>query len=528
MARSRQCSLLAGPARSPSTARCSPSPSRRSPRALTPTGTELLWAGIGIYPLLLGRSCRHRRRLGRPGSAARRLLLHGALRFGRASVLAAYAPDVPLASIARPRSLQGLFGVALSSPSIAVLLRDLFLDSLQCAGHPPVWPDPLLRRRGPRSSAARCSTLPVGLPLPHQRAGRSPSCWSPAPQLLPESRDPCHLVGSTCVSVAALAVYHAAAGRTRSRRSSPRTPRRAATPRSSALVAGITFVRRQRHGPNPLLDLAAVPFAASSRAASGEPAQRRRRSHRTAPARLAVPAGCVLGRAAPWTPACCSCPGWSPRVAAGLAAVPLARPRAGRRLVVDGLPARCRPLRRGRARSDRRQLSASSLVVPPSAGRRGRRAGRDPGATRPRRARNCRDGRGQRGRGPAYDSAPRLGVRSALGSVPWRRPTNRPAGAAASAVDAGERAGPGTLAAPSTSPTGRPRTRSGPPGQRPARPPASTSPPPSRAGIWTPRHTAHRLPHTARPPRPRKRRSQELRPSGRVAPWPGPASSPSH
>ena len=94
--------------------------------ALHPTGAQLLWI-VDVYPLMLATLLVAMGSLG-DRIGRRRLLMVGAVGFGLASAMAAFATSAELLITAR--ALQGVFGATLM-PSTLSLLRNIFHDAGQ-------------------------------------------------------------------------------------------------------------------------------------------------------------------------------------------------------------------------------------------------------------------------------------------------------------------------------------------------------------------------------------------------------------
>lgn len=219
-------------------------------RALVPSGTELLWA-VDVYPLVLAGLLITAGTLG-DRFGRRRMLLVGAAGFGIASVLAAYAPDIRWLIAAR--ALQGLFGAALM-PSTLSLLRNLFLDRQQRRLAIAVWAAGF-------SGGAALGPILGGWLLEHYWWGSVFLVNVPVlaallvvgPLLLPESRDPSpgrlDLVSVGLSLTTMLPVVYAI--------KTLATGEVSVTSVGAAVLgvaSGITFVRRQLTGRDPLMDL---------------------------------------------------------------------------------------------------------------------------------------------------------------------------------------------------------------------------------------------------------------------------------
>ncbi|MDT0275068.1 MFS transporter [Blastococcus goldschmidtiae] len=297
-------------------------------RALAPSGTELLWA-VDIYPLLLAGLLVTAGSLG-DRFGRRRLLLLGAVGFGVASVLAAYAPDVRWLIAAR--ALQGVFGAALM-PSTLSLLRNLFLDQQQRRLAIAVWAS------GFAGGAALGPVVGDAL-LEHFWWGSVFLVNVPvlavlllAARVLPESKDPSPgrldlvsvVLSLTTMLPLVYAITSLASG-------SPGLLAAAAA--ALGLGSGIGFVRRQLSRSDPLLDLSLFSSRVVTAAISANLLSIAALSGLLLLASQYLQL--VLGRS-PMDAGLLLVPGLAASVLGGLAAVPLARRFAVRRLVVMGL-----------------------------------------------------------------------------------------------------------------------------------------------------------------------------------------------
>ncbi|WP_309229902.1 MFS transporter [Blastococcus sp. TML/M2B] len=297
-------------------------------RALAPTGTELLWA-VDIYPLLLAGLLVTAGSLG-DRFGRRRLLLVGAVGFGAASVLAAYAPGVHWLIAAR--ALQGVFGAALM-PSTLALLRNLFLDQQQRRLAVAIWASGFAggAALGPVVGGALLerfwwgSVFLVNVPVLLVLLG--------AARVLPESRDPAPGRADVVSVVLSLATVLPLVWAVKAVAAGDAGPLPAAAT-ALGLVAGTAFVRRQLIRPDPLLDLRLFRSRVVTAAIGANLLTIAAMSGLLLLASQYLQL--VLGRS-PMEAGLLLVPGLVASVLAGLAAVPLARRFPVRGLVVTGL-----------------------------------------------------------------------------------------------------------------------------------------------------------------------------------------------
>lgn len=298
-------------------------------RSLEPSGAQLLWT-VDIYSLLLAGLLITAGSLG-DRFGRRRLLLIGALGFGGASVLAAYAGSAGWLIAAR--ALQGVFGAALM-PSTLSLLRNLFLDPQQRRLAVAIWAAGF-------SGGAALGPILGGWLLEHFWWGSVFLINVPVlavlllvgPLVLPESRDPApgplDLV-SVALSMAAtlpvvFAIKSLAGGENLGT---------AIALLGLGVGSGWVFVRRQLGRPRPLVDLRLLRSPVVSSAITANLLS------------IGIFTGLLLLASqylqlvldiSPMDAGLLLVPGLVAAVLAGLAAVPLARRVPVRRLVTLGL-----------------------------------------------------------------------------------------------------------------------------------------------------------------------------------------------
>lgn len=217
---------------------------------LGPTSTQQLWI-FDIYGFVLAGLLITMGSLG-DRIGRRKLLMLGAAAFGGASVLAAYAPSAELLIAAR--ALLGIGGATLM-PSTLALIRNMFHDEKQRSTALMIWTSGL-------TFGVSLGPILSGFLLEHFWWGSVFLINLPAmvlllllaPMLLPESRDPnpgrFDLVSSVLSMGAVLPVIYA-------------VKEIAAHGVSMArigyiligVVLGVVFIRRQRTGSSPMIDL---------------------------------------------------------------------------------------------------------------------------------------------------------------------------------------------------------------------------------------------------------------------------------
>ena len=217
---------------------------------LTPTATQILWIG-DVYSLalagLLVTMGALADRIGR-----KKLLLSGALAFGAASVLAAYAPNAE--TLIAARLLLGVAGATLM-PSTLSIIRNLFHDARERTRAIAIWSAAF-------GGGAAIGPLVGGFLLEHYWWGSVFLVNVPVMAallvfgaiVLPESRDPSpgpFDLASAALSLVAIASFVYAIKHLASSGLDSVTLTAAAI----AMAAAAVFIRRQRRLATPLLDL---------------------------------------------------------------------------------------------------------------------------------------------------------------------------------------------------------------------------------------------------------------------------------
>ena len=218
--------------------------------ALSPSGSEQLWI-VDIYSFVLAGLLVLMGSLG-DRIGRRKLLLSGALAFGAASVLAAFAPNPGLLIAAR--ALLGVGGATLM-PSTLSLLRSIFADDAQRRIAIAVWSSGF-------SGGMALGPVIGGWLLEHFWWGSVFLINVPVmlvllvagPFLLPEARDPdpgrFDPLSALLSLAAVLPVVYGI-----KRASEHGVDGIAALSALTGLLLGLVFVRRQRASPEPMLDL---------------------------------------------------------------------------------------------------------------------------------------------------------------------------------------------------------------------------------------------------------------------------------
>ena len=218
--------------------------------ALRPTSTELLWI-VDIYGFVLAGALIPMGVLG-DRIGRRRLLLIGAVAFGCASVLAAFAPSVE--ALIAARALLGLAAATLA-PSTLSLLRSMFLDPKQRTFAVGVWIASFSAGGaiGPLIGGVLLqffwwgSVFLINLPV-------MALLLAVGPRLLPEFRDPQagrpDIVSAALCIATVLAVIYGV-----KRIAGHGADWMAAATIVSGLLIGAVFLRRQRTLAEPFIDL---------------------------------------------------------------------------------------------------------------------------------------------------------------------------------------------------------------------------------------------------------------------------------
>ena len=217
---------------------------------LAPSATQLLWI-VDIYGFLVAGSLITMGTLG-DRIGRRRLLLTGAVAFGAASMLAAFAFTAPMLIAAR-----AILGVASATlaPSTLSLLRNMFLDPRERTVAVSVWIASF-------SAGGALGPLLGGLLLEHFWWGSVFLVNVPVmllllavgPRLLPEYRDPNPgRLDPTSAALSLVAVLAVIYGIKRIAEGEQVLLAMAAVVLGSAI--GIVFVRRQRTLSDPVIDL---------------------------------------------------------------------------------------------------------------------------------------------------------------------------------------------------------------------------------------------------------------------------------
>lgn len=218
--------------------------------ALAPTGQQLLWI-VDAYPLVLAGLLvpmgSFGDRIGR-----RRILLVGGTGFTVISALAAFSPDANTLIVAR--ALMGFFG-AMLMPATLSLIRNIFTDATERRTAIAIWAAGF-------SGGAALGPIVGGFLLEHFSWGSVFLLAVPVmlpllilgPLLIPESRDPAPGPVDLVSVVLALATMTPLVYAIKAFATSGATLI-AAVAVAVAILSGITFVRRQLHRPEPMLDV---------------------------------------------------------------------------------------------------------------------------------------------------------------------------------------------------------------------------------------------------------------------------------
>jgi DHA2 family multidrug resistance protein-like MFS transporter len=220
-------------------------------RALKPSSTELLWI-VDIYGFLLAGALVTMGILG-DRIGRRRLLLIGAGAFGAASVLCAFSTSATMLIVAR--GLQGIAGATLA-PSTLSLIRNLFSDPAERTFAIGIWATSF-------STGAAIGPVAGGLLLERFWWGSAFLIGVPTmallllvgPFLLPEFRSehraPIDWLSPVLSTLTVLPIIYGI-----KRAALGGSTWLAAASVLGGLSAGLSFFRRQRNLPEPLLDLA--------------------------------------------------------------------------------------------------------------------------------------------------------------------------------------------------------------------------------------------------------------------------------
>ncbi|MCZ4120432.1 MFS transporter [Streptomyces sp. H39-S7] len=219
-------------------------------RELQPSGTQQLWI-FDIYGFVLAGLLITMGSLG-DRIGRRKLLLMGAGAFGAASLLAAYAPSAE--ALIAARALLGIGGATLM-PSTLALIRNLFQDAKQRAMAVGIW-------SGAMAGGIAIGPVLSGMLLEHFWWGSVFLINIPAmvlllilaPLLLPEFKHPrpgrFDLLSAVLSMGTLLPVIYGI--KELARDGYALVPVLAVV---AGLLLGYVFVRRQRRGPDPLIDL---------------------------------------------------------------------------------------------------------------------------------------------------------------------------------------------------------------------------------------------------------------------------------
>jgi DHA2 family multidrug resistance protein-like MFS transporter len=218
---------------------------------LKPTATQLLWI-VDVYGFLVAGALMTMGTLG-DRIGRRKLLLIGAVCFGVASVLAAFAPSAELLIAAR--ALLGLAGATLA-PSTLSLIRNMFHDPRQRATAIGIWVASF-------SAGGALGPLVGGILIEHFWWGSVFLIAVPVmvlllavgPFLLPEYRDPAagrlDILSALLSLAAVLSLVYAM-----KRAAVEGFDELAMLAAAAGLLVGALFLRRQRRLADPMIDLA--------------------------------------------------------------------------------------------------------------------------------------------------------------------------------------------------------------------------------------------------------------------------------